>query len=199
MKKFSEQLINTVKNTSRDIAKTITESFVENNEALDNLNIKFLQILNDRGIVASYLLSLLSEITHPGNTSQYKPVKDSNANRVNDLLIHNTIPVTLYDTLLTFRDKGKIFDLKGDFLKMITNKNLNVDLAILSDKKLLYDFAKEMYFDVKTPGNKSTRDLTIIKLLKSTGIIVSASVVSKKFSQKQLFSSNPDELCDRLQ
>ena len=47
---------------------------------------------------------------------------------------------------------------------MITNKNYNIDLANLSDKKLLYDYAKEMNFDVKVQGNKSTRDRTLIKL-----------------------------------
>ena len=51
--------------------------------------------------------------------------------------------------MITFRDTGKEFELKGDLLKMIPNKNYNVDLASLSDKKLIYDFAKEMYFDVK--------------------------------------------------
>ena len=65
------------------------------------------------------------------------------------MLIHNKIPITLYNNLLTFRDTGKEFELKRDLLKMITNKNYNVDLASLSDKKEMYDFAKEMYFDVK--------------------------------------------------
>ena len=67
--------------------------------------------MNDRGIIASYLMSPSSKITNPENTSQFKLVKDSNSNRVNDLLIHNTIPVTLYDNLLTFCDTGKIFEL----------------------------------------------------------------------------------------
>ena len=54
---------------------------------------------------------------------------------------------------------------------MITNKNYNVDLASLSDKKLMYDFAKEMNFDLKAQGSKSTRDRTLIKLLKSPAIM----------------------------
>ena len=51
--------------------------------------------------------------------------------------------------MITFRDTGKNFESKGDLSKMITNKNYNVDLASLSDKKLMYYFAKEMHFDVK--------------------------------------------------
>ena len=51
--------------------------------------------------------------------------------------------ITLYNSLLTFSDTGSELELKGDLLEMITIKNYNVDLAILSDKKLMYDFARE--------------------------------------------------------
>ena len=165
-----------------------------NNEALNNLNNKLLEIMNDRAIIESYLLSPLSKITNPENSTQIKLVKDSTANRVNDLFIHNTIPITLHENLLTFRDTVKEFELKGDLLKMITNKNYNIYLASLSDKKLLYDFAKGMNFDLKAQGNKSTRDKTLIKLLKSPGLLVSASGASKSI----FLPSNPDELCNRL-
>ena len=67
--------------------------------------------------------------------------------------INKTIPVTLHDNLLTFRDTNKQFELKGELLKMITNKNYNVDLASLADKKILYDFEKEMIFDLKAQSN----------------------------------------------
>ena len=79
-------------------------------------------------------------------------------------------------------------------LKMITNKNYDVDLANLQDKEIMYDFAKEMNFDLKALGNKSTRDRTLIKLLKSPGLIVSASGVLKT----KFLSSDPIELCERL-
>ena len=110
------------------------------------------------------------------------------------MLIHNSIPITLHDKLLTFRDTGKIFELKGDLFEMITNKNYNADLAKLLDKKLMYDFATEMNFDLKAIGKKSNRDRTLIKLFKSPGLMVSASGVSKTI----ILSSDPNELCDRL-
>ena len=132
-----------------------------------------------------------SKIANPESTSQIKLVQDSNSNRVSDWLIHNTIPITSFDNLLIFRDTVKIFVLKGDLLKMITNKNYNVDLASLSDRKLLYYCAKEVNFDVKAIGNKSTRDRTLIKLLKSPAPM--ASGISTK-----LLSSNPSELCNKL-
>ena len=194
MKKVLEPVTKSLENTSEILTKAITESSKENNLALENLNNKLLEIMNDRGILATYFLSRLSKITNPENATQFKLVKDSNSNRVNDLKRNKTKPITLYNNMLTFRDTGKEFELKGDLLKMITNKNYNVDLASLSDKKLMYDFAKEMRFDLKSQGNKSTRDRTLIKLLKSPGLIVSASGVSKTI----FLSSDPDELCERL-
>ena len=72
---------------------------------------------------------------------------------------------------------------------MITNKKYNVDLASLADKKLMYDFAKKMNFDVRAQGIKSTRDRTFIKLLKSPAIMA--------FGISTIFlSSDPDELCN---
>ena len=90
-------------------------------------------------------------------------VKDFNSNRVKDLLIKNTIPLTLHDNLLTLRDSGKISELKEDLFEMITNKNYKIDLFSLADKKLTYDFAKEMNFDGKAMGEKFTRDRTLNK------------------------------------
>ena len=106
--------------------------------------------------------------------------------------INNSIPITLHNNLLTFNDTGKIFELKGDLLKMITNKNFNVNHASLSDKKLMYNFATEMHFDERRVANKSTRDKTLIKLLNSPAI--TASGVSKTI----FLSSDADEFCDRL-
>ena len=135
MKKVFEPVTKSLEKTSQDLTKTITESSITNNKAIEKLNNKLLEIMNDRGILASYLLSPLSKITNPENTSQFKLVKVSSSNRVNDLLIHNTIPITLYNNILTFRDTGKEFELKRDLLKLRINNNFNVDLASLSDKK----------------------------------------------------------------
>ena len=192
MKKVFEPITKSFENTSEKITKTLTENSMNNNKAIENVNNKLLEIMNDRGILAKYLMSPLSRITNPENSSQFKLVKDSNSNRVNDLKINKTIPITLYGNMLTFRDTNKQFELKGDLLEMITNSKFNVDLTSLSDKKLMYDFAKEMHFDPKASGNKSTRDRKLIKLLESPAIL--ASGVSKTI----FLSSDPDELCNRL-
>ena len=81
--------------------------------------------------------------------------------------------------------------MKGELLKLITNKNYYVDLASLSDKNIMYDFAKEMYFDLKATGKKSTRDRTFTLSLNSPAIMA--------FGVSTIFlSENPNELCDKL-
>ena len=192
MKKVFEPVTKSLENTSENLTKAITETSIKNNLAIENINNNLLEIMNDRGILATYLMSPLSRITNPENTSQFKLVKDPSSNGVNDLKINNSIPITLHNNLLSFRDTNKQFELKGDLLKMITNDKYNVNHASLADKKLMYDFAKEMHFDKNRVGNKSTRDRTLINLLNSPRIM--ASGVSKTI----FLSSNPNELCDRL-
>ena len=194
IKKVFEPVTKSLENTSENLTKAITETSIKNNLVIENINIILLELMTDRGILATYLMSPLSRITNLDNTSQFRLVKDHNSNRVNDLLMKNKIPITLYGNMLTFRDTNKQFELKGDLLEMITNSKFNVDLASLSDMKLMYDFAKEMHFGPKASGNKSIRDRKVIKLLNSPGLIVSASGVSKTI----FLSSDPNELCDRL-
>ena len=123
IKEVFEPVTKSLENISQDITKTITATSIKNNQAIENLNNKHLEFMIDRGILACYLMSPLSKITNPENSSQFKLIRDPNSNRINDLLIHNTIPITLHDNLLTFRYTNKVFELKGDLLKMITNKN----------------------------------------------------------------------------
>ena len=70
MKKVFEPVTKSQENTSQDITKTITETSIKNNKALEKLNNKLLEEMNDRGILASYLMSSLSKITNPENSTQ---------------------------------------------------------------------------------------------------------------------------------
>ena len=74
-KKVFESVTNTVKDVSKEVTKTITETSMTNNKAIENLNDNFSEIMNDRGIIASYLLSPLSKITNPENTSQFNLIR----------------------------------------------------------------------------------------------------------------------------
>ena len=95
MKKVFEPVTKSLENTSQDVTKTIKETAIKNNQAIENLNNKLSEILNDRGILGTYLMTPLSKLTNPENTSQFKLVRDHNSNRVSDLLKKNTIPITL--------------------------------------------------------------------------------------------------------
>ena len=107
IEKVFEPVTDTIKNTFENLTKTLSESATENNQALENLTGKVSKIMNYRGIIATYLLSPLSKISNPESTSQFKLIRHYTSNRVNDLLIHNTKPVTLYNRLLAFRENDK--------------------------------------------------------------------------------------------
>ena len=81
-------------------------------------------------------------------------MKDLDSNGIIGLLINKTIPLTLYDSLLTFRDTDEKFEMDRDFWKTITRKNYGVDLAKLPDKTLSFEFGKKMYFDDRVIGCK---------------------------------------------
>ena len=192
MKKIYEQPIDKIRDTSRDISKTVKEKSIKNNKALESLNDKLLEILKDRGMIANYLRSPLSKITNREHNSQLKLVEDPNSNKVIDLLINKTRPFTFYNYLLTFLDTDKKFHLQWDLLKLITQKNYKVCIANIKVKRILYEFAKEMYFDEKALGKKSTGGKLLRRLLKSPAVM--ACVLFTRFS-----SSNPIELCDRIE
>ena len=123
MKKVLHSVTKTIKDASEDVARTMTETCKENNKAQANLNDKHLESVNDWVIIVCSLLSPFSKIT-----SQYKLLEDLQSNRVQDLFKNETILVTPYDDLLTFRDTDEKFENRS-FLKTNTNKNYFVDPA----------------------------------------------------------------------
>ena len=192
MTKVFEPLTNTLKKTSEIITKTITETSNKNTKAISDLNEKVLELMDEKGLFAPYLTSSLVEVFQKDNKSQFRLRKDPNSTKINDFLIHGTIPVTIFSNMITFRDSNNSFRLEGDLLKTITNHKFNTDNSSQQDKKLIYEFAKEMKYDTKSTGRPSTRHTSIIKILESPAIM--ASGISKTI----FLSSDPDELCDRL-
>ena len=69
IKELYEPTTNSIKDVSEDVTRTMMETSEENNKALTTLDNKLSEIMNDRGFIASYLLSPLSEITNPENTT----------------------------------------------------------------------------------------------------------------------------------
>ena len=191
MKKVFEPVTKSLENTSENITKTLTEKSINNNKALENLNEKILELMNNNGLIAPHLASSLVNLLKPENKSQFRLKKDLNSTKMNDFLINEGLPVTLVSNMLIFRDSNKSFKLDGDLLETITNYNFNVDHSNQQDRKLIYELAKEMNFNIRQKENKSNRNKSIIRLLRSPRIV--ASGVTTIF-----FSENADELCNRL-
>ena len=162
-----------IKSTSENITKTLTEVSINNNKALENLNEKFLELMNDKGLISPYLAFSIANVFKPENKSQFRLKKDPNSSKMNDFLMNNGIPVTLFSNILTFRDSNKVFKLDGDLLESMTNYDFNVDHSNQQDRKLIYEFAKEMNFNIKQKRNRSDRDKSIIRILKSPAIMAS--------------------------
>ena len=192
MTKVFEPLTDTLKKTSENITKTITENSINNNKAIENLNEKILELMNDKGIIAPCLTTSLVEVFKKDNKSQFRLRKDPNSTKLNDFLIHGSIPVTIFSNMITFRDSKKTFKLEGDLLKVITNYKFNTDHSNQQDRKLIYEFGKEMKYDVKSTGRPSTRHNSMIRLLDQPAIMASG------FSKTIILSSDPNEPCDRL-
>ena len=192
MEEVFERFTNTLKKTSENITKAITESSVNNNKAIENLNEKVLELMNDKSMIAPYLASSLVEVNKKDNKSQFRLRKDPNSTKMNDFLIHGTVPVTIFSDMMVFRDSNKSFRLEGDLLNVITNYKFNADHSSPQDKKLFYEFAKEMNYDTKSTGRPSVRHNSIVRLLDQPAIMASG------FSKTIILSSDPNELCDRL-
>ena len=114
VKKIYEPLTNTIKDVSENITKTLTENSNNNNKAIENLNEKILELMNDSGLIAPYLASSLVNVFKPENKSQFRLKKDLNSTKMNDFLINEGIPVTLVSDMLIFRDSNNSFKLDGD-------------------------------------------------------------------------------------
>ena len=190
--KFFKPMTDELKNTSEKITKTLTENSINNNKAIENLNEKILELMDEKGMIASYLASSLVEVFKKDNKSQFRLRKDPNSTKLNDFLIHGTIPVTIFSNMIVFRDSNKSFRLEGDLLKVITNYKFNVDHSNPQDKKLIYQFGKEMKYDIKSTGRPSVRHNSMVRLLDQPAIMASG------FSKTIILSSDPNELCDIL-
>ena len=190
--KFFKPMTDELKNTSEKITRTLTENSINNKKAIENLNEKILKLMDEKGMIASYLTSSLVEVFKKDNKSQLRLRKDPDSTKMNDFLIHGKIPVTIFSNMITFRDTDKTFRLEGDLLKVITNHKFNVDHSNQQDRKIIYQFAKEMNYDIKSTGRPSTRHNSMIRLLDQPALM--ASGISKTI----ILSSDPNELFDRL-
>ena len=135
LKRAFEPITKSFENTSENIAKTFTETYVKNNKAISDLNENVLQLMNDKGMIAPFLASSLVNLLNPENKSQFRLRKDPNSTKMNDFFIHGSIPVTLFSNMITFRDSNKTFKLERYLLKTITNYKFNAEHSSPQDQK----------------------------------------------------------------
>ena len=100
IKELFEPVNDTIKNISEDITKTITETSIENNKKLENINENFIQLMNKKGMIEQYLASSLVNLFEPENKNHFKSTKELNSTKMNDVLIHGNITVTLYSNII---------------------------------------------------------------------------------------------------
>ena len=153
MKKFNEPLTDTIKNVSENISKTSSESSINNNKAIENLNEKVLESMNDKGLIDSSLI----EVIKSDNKGQFRLIKDPNSTKPNDFLINEKVPVTIISKMLTFRDIKKVFKIEGYLYKVITDYQFNVDLSNKQNRQIICEFGKEMKYKLKNKGRPSIR------------------------------------------
>ena len=165
VKKIYEPLTDTIKNTSENLTNTFTETSIKNNKAIENLNHKVLEFLNDKGMIALYSTSSLVNLLNLKTKANLALKKDFPSSKKNDFLIHGKMPVTLYSNMLNFRDSKKSLDLSGDLLETMTIYKIIVDHCNLQGRKIYRKFAEEMNFDKKIKGRPSTRGKSLLKLL----------------------------------
>ena len=183
-----EPVTKTIKNVSENISKTLTESFINNNKAIENLNEKVLESMNDKGLIDSSLIEVLKS----DNKGQFRLIKAPNSTKPNDFLNNEKVPVTIFNNMLTFRETNKIFKLERDLYKVLTDYKFNVDHSNKQNRQIIYEFGKEMKYKLKNKGRPSIRHNSMIRLLNQTPITASG------FTKTIILSSNPDELCNRL-
>ena len=54
-KKIFKPMTDAIKNTSENITETLTENSINNNKAIENLNEKTLELMDEKGMIAPYL------------------------------------------------------------------------------------------------------------------------------------------------
>ena len=94
--------------------------------------------------------------------------------------------------MLTFRNTKKVFKIEVGLYKVITDYKFNVDHSNQQNRKIIYEFGKEMKYKLKNKGRPSIRHNSMIRLLNQPPIMASG------FSKTIFLSSDPNELCDRL-
>ena len=159
-KEFFEPITKVVTDTSQKLLeerKSTTKAIEELDES--NVHVKTLQLINQSGEIHSKLIRPIAKLLVPTIKSHFRLYDDPDSDNWNDYVM-NGEKDTKYNHKLVFKKSGKVFTLRGDFLKLITEYKFNTTDS--RDTKLIIDFMHEISFDIHARG-KSLRDRHLIK------------------------------------
>ena len=79
MKKNFELVTKSLEKTAENLTKAVTETSFKNNKAMESLNEKVLELMNDRGIIAPYFASSLVNLLKLESKSHIILIKHLNS------------------------------------------------------------------------------------------------------------------------
>ena len=81
-----EALFDTLEATCEKLTETITETYIKNKKALEKLNGKVLEFMNNEGMIAPDLASFLVSLLKPENKSQFRLIKNIISTKMSNFL-----------------------------------------------------------------------------------------------------------------
>ena len=140
-----KELFEPITKRTKDSRQKIHEeskSATKANEALDESNdhVKGLELLNKNWVIHSTLIRPRAKVLVPSNKSHFWFRDDPDSDNWNDFEM-NVEKVTKYDDEIVFKNSGKIFTLRGDVLKMLTDYKFNT--SNWPNAKLIIDYRDE--------------------------------------------------------
>jgi len=144
-----------------DSNQKLLEETTSNTKAIENLvesnkYVKTLESMHKNEVIHSSLIRPIARLLVPETKSQLRLCEDPDSENWHDYVM-NGEKVTIYNDELVFSESGKIFTLRGDVLKMLTDYKF--DTTDSPDAKVNIDIMDEMHFDIHARG-KSLRDET---------------------------------------
>ena len=149
--------------------------------------IKNLELRNKNGVIHLNLIRLFAKVCVPENKSPFRLHDDPGSDNWNDYIM-NGEKVAIYDDNLVFKNNGKIFTLRGDVLKTITEYKVNKTDS--PDAKLIIDTMDELHLDIHSRGRSLRYRNFIEKYFNKRAIFASGL-------KTIFFPVNPNQICDR--
>ena len=100
MRRVSEAVTDTVKEVCKKFKKNMKEAREESNKTITDLKEKFLKLLTDKFIIASYLATPLFIQFKSDSKSQLVKHKDQDSHILSDLLINTNKPAKIYSSFI---------------------------------------------------------------------------------------------------